>query len=281
VQPAPAVPAFGAIPGFDADQAFGPDPAFDAPAPLSALMAEIGRETPVPLPVEPAEPLRPASGPASMDILPSRGGRRFGRRKAAAAPPQQPVARPMAPVALPEPRQTPNVPQPQLLTRATQAPVLPVPSAPIGRPSAFTGSGATSSETVMEPESRRSLLASEALTELSRLSAYSPAAVNTAGPGTLTRRTAGSTPAAAKHVDGSGSGLVPAPRAGAASDSDGPVRERSAAGVRNMLVGFTSGVERGRMSPAARKSVLHDGAARPDTSTEESASSPSSTAPTA
>jgi hypothetical protein len=156
-----------------------------------------------------------------------------------------------------------------------------VSSAPIGVPSAFTAPADTSSDTALEPESRRSLLASEALTELSRLSAYSPAAVNSAGPGTLTRRTAGATPAAAKNVDGKRHDLVPAPRPGAASDSDGPVRERSASGVRNMLVGFTAGVERGRMSPAARTSAMSDGAHQADASPEDSASSPASTAPTA
>jgi len=75
--------------------------------------------------------------------------------------------------------------------------------------------------------------------------------------------------------------LVPAPRPGAASDADGPVRERSATGVRNMLVGFTAGVERGRMSPAARNGTVIDGAPQADASPEDSATSPSSTAPTA
>jgi hypothetical protein len=83
---------------------------------------------------------------------------------------------------------------------------------------------------------QRSALASEALTELSRLSAYSPAAVESKPPATLSRRTPASTPAAQ---------VAPPPPAPANR------RGRNAADVRSMLSGFQAGVERGRTSPTA------------------------------
>lgn len=75
------------------------------------------------------------------------------------------------------------------------------------------------------------MLASEALSELSRLSSYSPSAVEgRGGPAPLVRRQPAATEAA----------RIPPPA---------PVverRQRSAADVRSMLSGFQSGVTRGR-----------------------------------
>lgn len=78
---------------------------------------------------------------------------------------------------------------------------------------------------------QRSMLASEALSELSRLSAYSPSAVDgPKRPAPLTRRQPAATPAA--QID------EPQPV--------GERRQRSASDVRSMLAGFQSGVSRGR-----------------------------------
>jgi hypothetical protein len=77
------------------------------------------------------------------------------------------------------------------------------------------------------------MLASEALSELSRLSTYSPSAVGDSGrsgPAPLVRRQPAATPAA----------QVPPPAAPSER------RQRSAADVRSMLSGFTSGVSRAR-----------------------------------
>jgi len=81
---------------------------------------------------------------------------------------------------------------------------------------------------------QRSMLASEALSELSRLSSYSPSAVqgSAGGPAPLVRRQPAATEAA----------RLPEPPTGPAPER----RHRSAADVRSMLSGFQSGVTRGR-----------------------------------
>jgi hypothetical protein len=80
---------------------------------------------------------------------------------------------------------------------------------------------------------QRSMLASEALSELSRLSSYSPSAVEgRGGPAPLVRRQ----PAASEAA------RLPEPPTGPAPER----RPRSAADVRSMLSGFQSGVTRGR-----------------------------------
>jgi hypothetical protein len=83
----------------------------------------------------------------------------------------------------------------------------------------------------------RSAIASEALTELSRLSSYSPASLQDEGRPSLRRRTP--TPLAAPE---------PEPDLG-----DAGQRARTAANVRSMLAGFKAGVERGRTSPSAHR----------------------------
>jgi hypothetical protein len=84
----------------------------------------------------------------------------------------------------------------------------------------------------------RSELASEALTELSRLSSYSPMSMPTAESTGLQRRTPAEVPL----------------------DDPTPVepsgRARTAASVRSMLAGFKAGVERGRTSPAANRPAV-------------------------
>jgi hypothetical protein len=77
----------------------------------------------------------------------------------------------------------------------------------------------------------RSAIASEALSELSRLSGYRPQAVENRGEQSLTRRTPQATP-----------GLNQAPE----TTTPVPHRERNATDVRSMLSGFRAGVERGR-----------------------------------
>jgi hypothetical protein len=91
------------------------------------------------------------------------------------------------------------------------------------------------SESPAEYEQRmlreRSAIASEALSELSRLSGYQPAAVESRNSESLARRTPQSTP-----------GVTPTPT----SAAEVPHRERNATDVRSMLSGFRAGVERGR-----------------------------------
>jgi hypothetical protein len=83
----------------------------------------------------------------------------------------------------------------------------------------------------------RSALTSQALTELSRLSAYNPTSLPPADRGGLERRT----PAA------------PAPPQPEAEVETSGQRARTAADVRSMLTGFNAGVERGRTSPSAHR----------------------------
>jgi hypothetical protein len=98
-----------------------------------------------------------------------------------------------------------------------------------------------------------SALASEALTELSRLS-YNPTAVESTAPAPLLRRT----PSASLSA-------LPAdqpdhPADGEPHDDEQPQRRgRRAADVRSMLTGFKAGVERGRTSPSAHRPVPGSG----------------------
>ncbi|HST86000.1 MAG TPA: nitrate- and nitrite sensing domain-containing protein [Kineosporiaceae bacterium] len=86
-------------------------------------------------------------------------------------------------------------------------------------------------------EHGRSALASEALTELSRLSSYSPTSMPSPDRPGLQRRTPSEVPIEEPEpvVESSGQ------------------RARTAASVRSMLAGFKAGVERGRTSPAANR----------------------------
>jgi hypothetical protein len=86
-------------------------------------------------------------------------------------------------------------------------------------------------------EHGRSALASEALTELSRLSSYSPTSMPSPDRPGLQRRTPSE---------------VPIEESEPVVESSGQ-RARTAASVRSMLAGFKAGVERGRTSPAANR----------------------------
>ncbi len=125
---------------------------------------------------------------------------------------------------------------------------LPVPDAPTSAAPTFvaepafgtvTDTAATAPAPVPQPIGdvlrQRSALASEALTELSRLSTYRPA-VEPQAPVALARRTPASTPAA----------VLPTSRPPAGAGR----RSRTASDVRSMLSGFQAGAERGRSSPA-------------------------------
>jgi hypothetical protein len=94
----------------------------------------------------------------------------------------------------------------------------------------------------------RSAIASEALTELSRLSSYAPASVQDEGRPSLRRRTPAPMPT---EPD-----LGPDPDLAEVGQ-----RARTAANVRSMLAGFKAGVERGRTSPSANRPAprLSDG----------------------
>jgi len=90
------------------------------------------------------------------------------------------------------------------------------------------------------PDHGRSALASEALTELSRLSSYSPTSMPAPDRPGLQRRTPSE---------------VPIEEPESVVESSGQ-RARTAASVRSMLAGFKAGVERGRTSPAANRPAL-------------------------
>jgi len=222
---------------------------------------------------------------ASMDILPARGGGRGLRRRLQAKPAVQvapvksslfesrvagsptmksPVIAPPTTVSRelgsrelgsPEPVGVPEQPGalvPSLYGSVFDAPV-PVASAspeplrdntPAGTAAVEPAlSGLAAAQALRE----RSAMASQALSELSALSTYRPAAVTSAAATGLVRRTPQATPA----------GQLPAP----VTELSGPRRpERNPADVRSMLSGFQAGVERGRTSPDAARD--EDGASR-------------------
>ncbi|HEX5532175.1 MAG TPA: nitrate- and nitrite sensing domain-containing protein [Actinomycetales bacterium] len=199
-------------------------------------------QPPVPAPATPTAPIRPAaaSGPSMPD---------FG---ATAAPPADSTSGvPASGASLPSRPPVPaqggvigNGSGPVGETQPAQStPVLPPPSlfgnpAPGGSTDATTGAPGAP-EPAVGPSlgdalRQRSALASEALAELSMLSSYSPASMESKPPSTLTRRTPAATPAAQ---------VAPKPAPAATR------RARNAADVRSMLSGFQAGVARGRTSP--------------------------------
>jgi hypothetical protein len=181
----------------------------------------------------PAQPARGAA-PAATPSLPARDA-------APAATPSLPVRGSAA---------TPVAPAPSARVDgagdAVQAPEELPPSAAPVTPAVQVPASVPVADGMADVLRQRSALASEALTELSRLSAYSPAAVETKPPATLSRRTPASTPAAQ---------VAPARPAAATR------RTRNAADVRSMLSGFQAGVERGRTTPSDPTET--DTAARP------------------
>jgi hypothetical protein len=220
----------------EADEAAQPAPArrLSASSELSALASRPAPHAPADS--EPAPPPVPVFSSASaLDILPgadrgrsgSRGLKlpRRGRdgdaaRRATTSPTPVPVSYAPVPVAnVSAPAQASQlVPVVEALSDGA------VPFVPMTAPPQ-TGDNLR----------HRSALASEALSELSRLSSYRPeATVGGGAPAALARRTRGATPAAE----------VAAPQQ-AVSSRPG----RSAAEVRSMLSGFQAGVARGRTAP--------------------------------
>ena len=200
-------------------------PAFGSPQPRpEPVMAPSSLFTAIPAQVGAGSPVQPAAGESGTRTgsspLPARGSVAPAVRT---PEPPAPATSSPAPVPAPEPVAAPE-PVPALAGSDGMADVL----------------------------RQRSALASEALTELSRLSAYSPAAVDSAAPASLARRTPASTPAAQ---------VAPARPASA-----GPRRSRNAADVRSMLSGFQAGVTRGRTSPSDSDSSTPD-LGQPDTTT--------------
>lgn len=205
-------------------------PASGSPAPTAPVPVEAS-----PVPVEPP----PAVAPGESGPLPARpaplaqdapeAGGLFGipLQSGPAATPPAPATAPVVPAAPADP----------------PAPV--EPPAPVAAVAGPDG--------IADVLRQRSALASEALTELSRLSAYSPAAVDSQPPATLTRRTPAATPAA---------------QVATARPAAAPRRSRNAADVRSMLSGFQAGVTRGRTSPdPSSAQALPDLSDLPDTTT--------------
>ncbi len=219
-------------------------PAAEAPSAASVASTQPAAPAVAPVPQSSAPPAPPPPAPvyssaSAFDILPgadrgrsSRGlklprrGRdhESGVRRAATSP----IPVPAGPVTMPS--------TVQVTAPATVDDLVPVVEALSDGAVPFVP--ATEPTPAPDTQRQRSALASEALSELSRLSTYRPdATVSTTGGGapTLTRRTRGATAAAEVST--------PQPV--------GPARpSRSAAEVRSMLSGFQAGVARGRKEPA-------------------------------
>ncbi|MGL5857576.1 MAG: nitrate- and nitrite sensing domain-containing protein [Angustibacter sp.] len=208
-------------------------------------------------PVEPAAPQLPPIGLPAMDVLPSRGAARgIWRRKstprglapatpsAGLAPVLSPSATPAAPAAA--------VPAHELLATdrsiseggqlapAGEPLAVHLPTRQSSPPPAPFATGISAAATLRQ----RSAMASEALSELSALSTYSPESVGATASSTLRRRTPGATPAGRLAT-------TPEEPIGARRGT------RNAADVRSMLSGFQAGVQRGRTGDQAA-SASHD-----------------------
>ncbi len=206
---------------------------------LSALASQ-----PAPAPVAEPEPAPVApvfSSASALDILPGAQGRSRGLKMPGRSKQQVPGA-----VDQPNRVTFPTMTAQQLATTAAEE--VPAPYQPTMVPSAtpLTPGPAESTEEAQPVLSsgrdvlrQRSAMASQALSELSRLSSYRPDATVNGGsavPAPLTRRTRGAS--AAAEV---------APVQAAVPSRPG----RTAAEVRSMLSGFQAGVNRGRHTPEA------------------------------
>ncbi|MGN6611087.1 MAG: nitrate- and nitrite sensing domain-containing protein, partial [Angustibacter sp.] len=242
----------------------------------TAVQPVVAEEPPVTETV-PVVPALPPVGVPAMDIRPTRGGRSRLRRskplptRSSAAPAPAPAPAPLPPVPVtPAPAVTSTFPVPAQPT-PTEAPAPvqaapsslfaapPQPSEPVAAPSSlFAQPPAAEYEPTPEPAfappalaaaslRERSAMASEALSELSALSSYSPQAVEAAAPTSLTRRTPLATPAGQMATRQQPEEPIGARRSA-----------RNAADVRTMLSGFRAGVERGRTSPAASAPEHHE-----------------------
>lgn len=209
------------------------------------------RQEPAP---EPSVPAHPATGAPAHPV--ANAPAPLPQRSAEAGPVrEQPAGEPQPlPTAVPASSTPSASPFASLFASVQADPYVPQAAPPLPLPTAspVNVSGATTEEhpegepqpAAPEPVPvgdvlrQRSALASEALTELSRLSTYRPAAVDRKPPTALTRRT----PAATSAAEIQQPQTAPANR-----------RNRDAADVRSMLSGFQAGVERGRTSPSAHR----------------------------
>ena len=203
----------------------------------------------------PDVPMMPGA-PPTMNVLPTRSHRsgfRFGRRARPQTPPPPPAQHPVqhpSRHAAPPPVAEPMIPAQRGPDQAPDTRPAPVEhrGEDVHARAGGWSTGPAQEQARQEPvpaavtfspdvEQRRSALASEALTELSRLSSYRPASVDSDKPTPLVRRTR-TAPAAQSQQE-------EAPAV--------PPRARTAAAVRSMLTGFQAGVARGRTSPTAMR----------------------------
>jgi HAMP domain-containing protein len=196
------------------------------PAHQALGAAEATAMVPVPLVSRSRPSTQAPDGQAPAPALPTRAAAQFTVLTAPApAAPEQTAAVGAAPSSLfaPPPAPAPEpVPTEAHVGEATPTPAFPAASVP----------ALVAAQSLRE----RSAMASEALSELSALSAYRPESMTgAAAPASLVRRTPQATPAA---------------QVAAQQEPQGQRRaNRNAADVRSMLSGFRAGVERGRTSP--------------------------------
>jgi signal transduction histidine kinase len=196
------------------------------PTPAQPSSPPVQRQAPEEMPA----PM--TTGPMTRDVLPRHRGRgafRISRRRdrpAAAAPPApapapawQPEQPPVAEHASSQIPTPGPVPAPRPIPEELAAP------APVGEAPAPAG------EAPVEEEHLRHAITSEALSELSRLSSYSPTEVAPAPPSSLVRRTRPT------------ESMPPEPEAASAQPPLDPTS------VRSMLSGFQTGVRRGKTVP--------------------------------
>jgi signal transduction histidine kinase len=199
----------------------GPSTPLSEPTPVSSF------GPPAPSPFPKRETTRPAGGWTTPETIAPE------RSSAAGAPPQPLSAffRPPAGGAVPAPAPAASWAPPEWAARPSSGPVsAPEASRPVSPPSAAPRVGALDDE-VAAMLALRSDIQEQALSELSQLSAYRPAAVNgSTGSASLTKRVPNAIPAAP-------------PLAAAESDRATP---RDADQLRSRLSSFQSGTSRGR-----------------------------------
>ena len=232
-------------------------PAWPPEAPVPGWAPEPEAWSPVPQPESrppaAAEPLMQTLT-AAIDILPQRTsirtalrrGRRKGDPQPSTAQPFNGGFDPIAPAREFARREGfgPTEPEPVADGRSAEPAAGPA-SGLVPEPTRSWDSAGSTTERRQHPrtgdqeaQGGRSALASEALTELSRLSSYSPTSMPSSDQAGLQRRTPSEVP-----ID------EPQP----VVDGAGQRGARTAASVRSMLAGFKAGVERGRTSPAANR----------------------------
>jgi signal transduction histidine kinase len=241
-----------------APESWAPEPEAWTPVPQPEPEASTAVPQPGPTAESPAAEALTQTLTAAIDILPQRTsirtalrrGRRRGDPQPSTARPFNGGFDPIAPArefALREGFGSMQEPEPAG-DRQGAAAEIPLPGAPASGPVPAPSQPWSSTNVPVErrqhprtgeqaAEHGRSALASEALTELSRLSSYSPTSMPSPDRPGLQRRTPSE---------------VPIEESEPVVESSGQ-RARTAASVRSMLAGFKAGVERGRTSPAANR----------------------------